>query len=60
MVVEPMEKKEGGAWELFWDEGDDLLEGKKGALGGRKVLRVSLERTFIEPPREVKKEEKKT
>ena len=36
-----------GLWEVWWDEDDDKLgNGKK--VGGRLVLRVSLERDFIE------------
>lgn len=45
VVVEP----EGGEgeWEVRWDERDDGLKGVEG-VGGRRVLRVSLEREFVE------------
>ncbi|MCJ1248109.1 hypothetical protein MMC30_005324 [Trapelia coarctata] len=52
VVVEPGGK--GGRWEVRWDKGDDLLKGVEGVEGveGRKVLRVSLERAFVEMPKE--------
>lgn len=61
VVVEPGEKGGGGGgtdgegrwegrWEVRWDKGDDLLKGVEG-VEGRKVLRVSLERTFVEEPK---------
>ena len=38
-------------WEVRWDQRDNLLEDME-ALNGRKVLRISLERAFVEAPKE--------
>ena len=46
VAVEPEEGDEEGRWEIRWDENDDKLKNGK-EVGGRRVLRVSLERTFI-------------
>ena len=50
VVVEPVG---GGAglWEVRWDEKDDGLKGV-GGLGGRRVLRCSLDRVFVEERKE--------
>lgn len=50
VVVGPGGEEAGGRWEVRWDQGDDLLKGVEG-VGGRKVVRVSLERTFVEEPK---------
>jgi len=54
VVVEPGgggkgggEKGAEGMWEVRWDKGDDLLKGVEG-VAGRRVLRISLERAFVE------------
>ena len=57
VVVEPESAEEGGMWEVRWDERDDLLKGVDGVVG-RRVLRVSLDREFVEGRR--KEEEEST
>ena len=58
VVVEPVRGGEtNGRWELRWDRHDDGLKGVDG-IKGRRVLRVSLERTFLEP-RKVNEEKAK-
>ena len=47
VVVEPVQSEaEHGRWEVRWDKNDNGLKNIEG-ITGRKVLRVSLERTFI-------------
>lgn len=41
----------GNRWEVMWDEKDDLLK-DLGGIKGRKVLQISLERTFVEEAKE--------
>ena len=50
VAVQPKDRDED-LWEVRWDQKDDLLKDME-ALKGRKVLRISLERAFVEPPKE--------
>ncbi|MCJ1480506.1 hypothetical protein MMC06_000661, partial [Schaereria dolodes] len=51
------EEEEGEElWEIRWDENDDLLKGV-GAVEGRRVLRISLERRFLDRGEEEGKKE---
>ena len=46
VAVQPPPGDTEGRWEVFWDQEDDKLgDGKE--VDGRRVLRISLERTFI-------------
>ena len=48
VIVEPESGRENdGRWEVRWDRRDDGLKGVDG-VKGRKVFRISLERTFVE------------
>ena len=48
VVVEPESGGEDdGRWEIRWDRKDDCLKDMEG-IRGRKVFRISLERTFID------------
>ena len=47
VAVQPRPGDAEGRWEVYWDQQDDKLgEGKE--VEGRRVLRISLERTFMD------------
>ena len=47
VVVEPVQSEaKHGRWEVRWDKNDNGLKSIEG-ITGRKVLKVSLERTFV-------------
>ena len=52
VAIEP--RGGGDRWEVMWDEKDDLLKGLEG-IKGRKVLQISLDRTFVEEAKEKNK-----
>ena len=51
VAIQPQHDEDEVMWEVRWDQKDDLLKDME-AVKGRKVLRVSLERIFMEPPKE--------
>ena len=47
VAVEPRTEDDQERWEVWWDEHDNKLDGVS-TITGRLVLRISLERTFVE------------
>ena len=59
VVVEPVQSEdEDGRWEVRWDKDDNGLKSIEG-INGRKVLKVSLERTFVEEKKKMEGSNKK-
>jgi hypothetical protein len=57
VLVEPEKENKEGRWEIRWDAKDDGLKDMDD-INDRRVLRVSLERTFVEAKKEPEKDGK--